>query len=345
MRRLLDFGIEEHSLALRWGFALLAFAVALGVRLAVDDMLPPGFPYLTFFPAVIVTTFIYGVAPGVAVAIASGLASWYFFMEPVHTFVVTGATILALGFFSVIVAVDILLIHIMHLALRRLRAESARQSRERELSQQLAASREVMFKELQHRISNNLQVLAALMTLRRGAVRDVAAQRILDQATERLELLGRIHRRLHDPSGQRIAFGLFLESLCDDVLQAAGATRVQVAVAAEPLVLSPEQTVPVALIVTELVSNALEHGFAEGQRPGRIHLALTREAEGGMARLTVANDGAPLREDFDPARSESLGLKIVAALAQQVGGRFEMQAAPQGTVSRLTFPLEQAPPE
>lgn len=340
MKRLLDFGIEEHRPSFRWGFALAAFLIALGVRLGVNELLPPGFPYLTFFPAVIVTTFLCGVWPGVATAIASGLASWYFFMAPEGEFVLNGATVLALAFFGIVVIVDILLIHIMHLALRKLRAESDRQNRERELSQQLAESREIMFKELQHRISNNLQVLAALMMLQRGAVRDGAARRILDQAADRLELIGRIHRRLHDPSGQRLAFGRFLESLCGDVLQAADATGVEVMVRAEPLILPPEQTVPVALIVTELVSNALEHGFTGRPSSGRIHIDLVREREGRMAQLAVSNNGAPLPPGFDLQQSDNLGLRIVQALALQMNGRFGMRAEPPGTVCRLTFPVE-----
>ncbi|WP_162600079.1 DUF4118 domain-containing protein [Azospirillum sp. TSH58] len=61
-------------------FALATFAVALVARLALDDRLPAGFPFLTFFPAVIVTTFLAGMWPGILTALLSGLASWYFFL-------------------------------------------------------------------------------------------------------------------------------------------------------------------------------------------------------------------------------------------------------------------------
>ncbi|PWC29848.1 two-component sensor histidine kinase [Pseudoroseomonas aestuarii] len=321
----------------RWSFAAGVFLVALLARLKIGPALPPGFPYLTFFPAVIVTTFVCGLWPGVAAATASGIAAWYFFIEPFHSFTLDGATAMALGFYALIVTVDVLLIHLMQEALLRLRAESARQSRERELSQQLAESREVMFQELQHRISNNLQVIGALMALQRGAVQDKKARRIIDQAATRLELIGRIHRRLQDPSGQRVELGVFLGRLCDDLLDAAGATGVKVHLQADSVLLPPEQTVPMALILMELVSNALEHGFAH-QGQGRIAIEL-RQLEPATIQLTVLDDGAGLPPDFDLETTQSLGLRIVRALAAQLGASFEMQRAPRGTACGLLLPV------
>ncbi|RZK86121.1 MAG: DUF4118 domain-containing protein [Methylobacterium sp.] len=64
------------------GAALTASALALGLRFALDDILPPGFPYLTFFPAVILTTFFFGLRPGITCATLSGFAAWYFFIPP-----------------------------------------------------------------------------------------------------------------------------------------------------------------------------------------------------------------------------------------------------------------------
>ncbi|PIK73664.1 ATPase, partial [Methylobacterium frigidaeris] len=103
--------------------ALGATAVALGVRLAVDDVLPPGFPYLTFFPAVILTTFFCGLRAGITCATLSGLFAWYFFLPPSMGFIVSAQSALALAFYVFIVAVDIALIHIMHTASARLRRE------------------------------------------------------------------------------------------------------------------------------------------------------------------------------------------------------------------------------
>ncbi len=332
MQRLLaDFGLRKHPPAICWGLALAAFLLAFVLRLVLADTLPPGFPFLTFFPAVIVTAFVCGLWQGTAVAVASGLAAWFFFIPPFHTFKLNGATALALGFYAFIVAIDLAIIHVMTEALRRLMAE-------RERSARLAESRETMFKELQHRVSNNLQVVSALMSLQKGTVKDEQARRVIDEAAGRLLLVGKIHRQLHDPSGQQVEFGVFLKELCQDVLEAAGVSaRIVCLVRADPIYLGSEQTIPVALIATEVISNALEHAFA-GRERGTISIDLTRA--GDMISLTVEDDGPGLVPGFDLATTRSLGLRIVKRLTAQIGGAFDMATA-EGTRCRLTFEVAQ----
>ncbi|ONG51275.1 hypothetical protein BKE38_16375 [Pseudoroseomonas deserti] len=323
----------QRPLGQRWLLGLLAFLIALLLRLGLDGLLPPGFPFLTFFPAILTATLLGGLGPGIAVGLSASLAAWYCFMEPFYSFKLTGGATLALGFFVAISAVDILLIHLMQLAMRRLREEAARGSREGALSQQLARTREVMLQELQHRIANNLQVLSAMVLLQRNAVRDPEARRVLDNAATRLEVIGRIQRRLQgDANG--LPFGPFLESLSQDLLAAAEAGRVATSVEADPLVLPPELTVPVALIVAELLANALQHGFPDGRR-GTVTIRLARAEQ--RIQLTVEDDGIGLPLDFRLERTRSLGLRIVQALTRQIGGAFTMRPTAQGTTCHLFF--------
>ncbi len=129
-------------------------------------------------------------------------------------------------------------------------------------------------------------------------------------------------------------FGGFLKELCHDVLEASGASNIVCLVRAEQLVLPPEQTIPLALIVTELVSNALEHGFADRPK-GTISIDLARSED--QVSLTVNDDGAGLAPDFELATTRSLGLRIVKQLAAQLGGAFAMSSG-EGTTCRVTFP-------
>jgi two-component sensor histidine kinase len=205
---------------------------------------------------------------------------------------------------------------------------------ERERSQRLAEGRETMFKELQHRISNNLQVVSALMNLQKATVKDEQAKRVLDEASGRLALIGKIHRQLHDPSGQQLEFGSFLRELCQDVLGASGASNIVCLVRAEQIVLPTEQTIPLALIVTELISNAVEHGFA-GRPNGTIAIDLARSK--GQVSLSVNDNGAGLAPDFDLTTTRSLGLRIVKQLSAQLGGGFVMSSS-EGTSCRVVFP-------
>ena len=100
---------EPYSLpgATRWGLAVLALGLALLTRYELEGSLPPGFPYLTFFPAILVSAYFLGTGPGIAVAVASGLAAWYFFIPPFNSFELTGATVVALIFFVFVAATEI----------------------------------------------------------------------------------------------------------------------------------------------------------------------------------------------------------------------------------------------
>ena len=310
-----------------WLFALAAFLAALVSRFALLDEVPYGIPFLTFFPAVILTAFLSGLWPSVAVGIASTLAAWFFFLPPSWSFALFPSTALILALFAGIVAVNIAVIDVMHQALDRLGAEKAR-------SAALAEQREVLFRELQHRISNNLAIVSALLNLERADVEDEKAKQALTEAATRLALIGKIHRKLHDPAGAQFRFGAFMEDLCHDVLEASGAQNVVCMVSAAEAEIPPDKVIPIALIATELISNALEHGFANRER-GTIRIDFT--PLGADHVLTVADDGNGLPDGFSPEATKSLGLKIVRSLARQIDATFAMESV-DGTRCRLVFP-------
>ncbi|MFL1460870.1 sensor histidine kinase [Roseococcus sp. DSY-14] len=329
LQTLAEVALRPRRAAFRWGFATAAFVLALGLRLWLDPVLPPGFPFLTFFPAVILTAFLCGVKAGSAVAVASFLAAWWFFIPPFASFTFTAASLVALGFFAAIAAVDILLIHVMTRALERVQEE-------RERNRRLAESRQALFTEMQHRVSNNLLTMASLLAIQTRGVTDPAARRALEEAQRRLQLVSRIHRQLHDPDLAAVEMPPFLHALTADVLEAAGAAEVRWEVRAAPLSLPAERAIPLALVTAELVANALEHGFAGGGRPGTLLVAL--EAVAGRAELRVHDDGAGLPAGFRAEESRSLGLTVVRQLAAQLGGEFSLHDA-AGTEARLRFPL------
>jgi two-component sensor histidine kinase len=318
----------------RYGFAVISVFIATSLRLWADPFMPAGYPFLTYFPAVILTALTAGLWSAILAAILSGLAACFFFMPPAWGFTLDGPNAFALSFFFLVVAIDIAIIHLIRLALAQLRRERERALRAEEMALDHARQREVLFAELQHRVSNNLQLVSALLALQRADITDEGARRVLADAAARLALIGRIHRRLHDPNSAQSDFPLFLRELADDLLAAAGAEAVRCQVSAPPLPLLSEKMVPLALIVAELVSNAMEHGFA-GRDGGRIDLVVT-PVEGDQLCVIVSDDGVGLPPGFDLARTHSLGLRLVKLLAQQIEASFEMRNA-TGTEARLVF--------
>ena len=337
-RTLHRWALTRRSPTFRWTFAVAATATALAARLTLDEALPQGFPYLTFFPAVILTTFFAGLVPGVATAAASGLLSWYYFIDPAGSFELTGASARALSFYLFIVATDIVLIYVMARALQRLAEERARSDR-------LASARDLMFRELQHRVSNNLTVVASLIKMQRRRVGDAAARQVLDTATGRLNLVARVQRELNDPATQAIDLSQFLRGMVDDIVTTAAAgPRVVTSVqAADPVIVDSERAVPVALIVAELLANAVEHAFSGGAT-GRIAVRLA-DLGTGTARLEIEDDGRGLPAGFTIEAADSLGMMIARELAAQIGGTLSVEGLARGSRAVLTFEIGAGEPD
>lgn len=133
---------------------LAIFGVAWLARLFLNDSLPSGFPYVTFFPAVILTAFLFGVRFGIFSAVLCGVVAWYYFIPPIHTFELAGAEV-ALGLYVFVVATDLALIHGLQGANRKLREE-------RQLSLELAAAKDRAVDELQEQAAQLKQALGAL---------------------------------------------------------------------------------------------------------------------------------------------------------------------------------------
>ena len=313
--------------------ALGATGIAIVLRHALNDVLPPGFPFLTFFPAVILTTFFFGLRPGIVCAVLSGLAAWYFFIGEANIFLLDAQTALALGFYAFIVTVDIALIHLMRVAGERLSAERA-------VSAQLYEQQRTMFQELQHRVANNMQFVAALLALQKRKVIDHPqdAAGVFDEAQARLQTIARIHRRLYDPARADQPVGQYLQELCSDLLDATGARNIVCLVDGPPVRLDLARLTTLSLLVAEVVTNALKHAFQgadQGTERGTITIRL-ETLEAGQASLSIADNGPGIPVTFDPATSRSLGFRIVQGLAGQLDGTLTY-ASESGTVVRLVF--------
>lgn len=311
------------------------FALALALRFAVDRELPPGFPFLTFFPAVILSTFFCGLRPGITCAALSTFAAWFFFIGPANDMQIDGQTLLALGFFVAIAAIDITLIHFTFSAADRLRQE-------KETSARLYETQRTMFQELQHRVANNMQFVAALLSLQKRKVGQDPRQAItaLDEARSRLDTIARIHRQLYAPERLDLPTDQYLSQLCCDLVTASGTPGISCAVDAPNLPLNVAQLTTLSMLVAEIVTNSLKHAFVDAES-GLISVTVL---PGGAGRyeMTIADDGRGLPPDADLARSDGLGWRIIQSLASQLGGKVELATRVEpsrGTAVRVQFAL------
>lgn len=312
-----------------YGCVLLICLFSFFVRMVVSSNMPMGYPYIAFFPTVMLSTFLFGMGPGVFAAVLCGVTAWYGFLPPMFAVKMSRPILFALAFYSVVAAVNIVLIHTLQQNNRRLVDE-------RERNRALAGRGELLFRELQHRVSNNLQVVSGLLALQMRDISDEKARQALDEAARRLGLIGRIHRQLYSPHGEQLRLSVFLDQLAADLIDAGGRQGVEIEVEVDEEVdLAAEAAVPVALIIAEAVANAIEHGFV-GRDTG--HILIRAVLVGNMLEIIVADDGGGLPAGFSLDESDSLGLKLARMLTQQLGGDFRLDSG-DGTIARLTIPL------
>lgn len=271
------FEATAWSRASQWcghAFGLAGLLLALWVRFEIGDVLV-GYPFITFFPVVVLTAFLGGTVPGALCAVFSGLAAWYFFVPPYDSFTLEWpGGYIALGFYTAVVSLDLYLIHVMIPTLERLQAA-------RTESDRLIDRQRTMFAELQHRVVNNMQFVSSLLALqKRQVVADPASgPAALDEAADRLRTMARIHRRLYDPAATTVGFGQHLRDICTDLLGATGAKNIVCHVDAPTTDLPLETLITLSLITTEAVTDSLKHAWPDGAQ-GTIRVALERGGAG-----------------------------------------------------------------
>ncbi|MGE0829305.1 MAG: sensor histidine kinase, partial [Hyphomonadaceae bacterium] len=163
------------------------------------------------------------------------------------------------------------------------------------------------------------------------------AAEAFDDAVARLSVMSRIHRKLYDPNAGQGDFKPLIEELSRDLLSATGAKNVALIVQAPPVDWPIERLLTLSLIVTEALTNAVKHAWPDG-RAGIIHVDLKPQASSRM-ELCVRDDGKGLPDGHAAAASDSLGMRIIQALAAQLEGEFTMEnASPSGAVVRVAFP-------
>jgi len=216
------------------------------------------------------------------------------------------------------------------------RFERAVAERTSELKAALEA-KTTLLHEVDHRVKNNLQMVSSLILMQSRSIADESIKASLKAMLERIEALSTVHRRLYqsdDVSSFDVAD--FVRDLVTDIVAASGRKDIDADLQLKPVRIPAAKAAPVALIVNELVTNALKHGF-KGERPGTIHIHV-RDGDGRL-RIDVADDGAGMVGEPSAA---SFGTKLVRSLSRQLQAEIEWQEGSPGTRVVLSMPVETA---
>ncbi len=202
------------------------------------------------------------------------------------------------------------------------------------------AEKEVMLKEIHHRVKNNMQVISSMINLQAGYIDEDAMRSVFNESQNRVRSMALIHDKLYQSKDlSRINFYEYIESLGTHLMQSYGVdpNKIRFDVHGEPIFIGIDRGVPAGLIVNELISNSLKHAFPEGQK-GRIEVTLADD--GGMMALRIKDNGSGIPEEIDFRNTETLGLELVTTLVSQLEGEIDLDRK-KGTSFNIVFKIEE----
>ncbi|HLL28354.1 MAG TPA: histidine kinase dimerization/phosphoacceptor domain -containing protein [Xanthobacteraceae bacterium] len=204
---------------------------------------------------------------------------------------------------------------------------------------ELLAQKEFLLRELQHRVMNSLQILSSLLGMQGREAVDPAARIELARARERVMGMSAIYKYLYGAEvSEKVDFGELLRAICAESEKSYSGESRTITCESIPLIVSGGQAASLAVLVNELITNALKHAYPEGE-PGPILVRLLRNEE-GMVELRVADRGGGFTGEVDLSRPASLGLKVIVSTARQFGGTVSFIRLDPGTEFVVRFPPE-----
>ncbi|TAL37473.1 MAG: PAS domain S-box protein [Spirochaetes bacterium] len=183
----------------------------------------------------------------------------------------------------------------------------------------------MLLKEIHHRVKNNLQVITSLVSLELLGISDAHAIAAFQDIQNRIKAMAILHERLYRSDNvANILLRDYVEEMAENLIRSLAVDHAKISLRCEmgDLRLGLDQAVPLGLILNELITNALKHAFPDGTH-GAIVISMTRDG-GGTNRLSIRDDGAGMPETVDPETANSLGLRLVRMITQQIHGTLKI---------------------
>jgi PAS domain S-box-containing protein len=196
--------------------------------------------------------------------------------------------------------------------------------------------KEILLKEIHHRIKNNLQIISSLLYLQSDSITDKDDREKIRDSQSRVKSIAIVHEKLYTSKDlSKIDFYEYVESLVSYLLSTYSINKdsIKVKIKMKNIYLDIERAIPCSLIINELVTNSLKYAFPEGK--GEIYIEMCRKDDKYM--LKVKDNGRGLPGDLDPENIKTLGLELVFNLSEQIEGTVEI-LRDTGTVFKIIFP-------
>lgn len=201
--------------------------------------------------------------------------------------------------------------------------------------QQALIDKDMLLREIDHRVRNSMSMVAALLSIQGGASENVEVKQALSVAASRMQAIARVHERLYkgDQLGM-VEFGSYLEEICRDLRASLQRDGISLALKTVPIDLPVDQAVPLGLVTNELVTNAFKHC---GNGAAIISVELACDAD--CLTLTVSDTGVGMANDYNAEGRKGLGMQVITLLTRQLGGSLTLPEAGGSAAFSVTVPV------
>jgi PAS domain S-box-containing protein len=206
------------------------------------------------------------------------------------------------------------------------------------------SEKEVLLREIHHRVKNNLQIISSILNLQSGYITDKHSLEVFEESKNRVRSMALIHEKLYqNESLSRLSLKEYVQELVVNLVNSyrRDSKNVESKIEIEEISLATDMAIPLGLIINELVSNSLKYAFPQA-REGLIFISITKE-ENNKYKMIVGDNGVGFPKDFDYKNTNTLGLQLVTSLVSQLNGEIIVNGSPQmdrekkGTVYNIIF--------
>jgi len=198
--------------------------------------------------------------------------------------------------------------------------------------------KELLLKEIHHRVKNNLQIITSLLKLQANSVEDQATMELFELSLHRINSMALVHDLLYRSEDfSRINYGLYLETLVTPLMESMTQVNadIELEINADNISLNINTSIPLGLLINEIITNSMKHGL-KGKEKGKIYIFITKEDTGDFC-LAIGDNGKGFARDVDIEEADSLGLQLITSLGDQLMGEIVRQHDEPGTHYRLIF--------
>jgi two-component sensor histidine kinase len=300
--------------------------VMLAVRLPMAPFAGDRAPYALIFLAVVIAAVLGGWRSGIVALVTGQVATWYVIVPPNYSFALPDGE----RTFGLAVATISQLLILVIIALYQREIDKGVTEREQRL-----ALLDHALNEIDHRTRNNHQTVLAMIHLQAQRSTHDGVKEALHQVADRIHAIAQATERLALRSGEIESIRLddHLCGLCEQIERGLSRQNVNVRCDVEEITTSADMAIPIAIIVNELVTNALKHAF-DGRDEGNV---LVTGRMNGQLHLTVTDNGVGIGRNANAGRG-GLGTKLVENFARQIGARHEVLSTEEGTTHDLVIP-------